>query len=120
MTCWPDDESDVTSTQVQRPRAASTRMSLRQGVRQKCDWHKSAFVAHHQKNRHPKAPAILFKFMNECSGIRCSGTGVQHSDGAAILRPARDVVTDRDRAFLAVGDGPHPARIDTARGEGGD
>src|SRR6202012_776498 len=82
-------------------------------------WHKSAFVAHHQKNRHPKAPAILFKFMNECSGIRCSGTGVQQSDGAAVLRPARDVVTDRDRAFLAVGDGPHPARIDTARGEVG-
>src|SRR5205814_4249894 len=35
----------------------------------------------------------------------------------AVLRPAGDVVTDGNRAFLAVGDGAHAARIDTARGE---
>src|SRR3954463_9894174 len=46
-----------------------------------------------------------------------SGTGVQHRDGATVLRPAGDVVTDRDRALLAVGDGAHPARVDAARGE---
>src|SRR6202030_3674704 len=52
------------------------------------------------------------------SGER-SGTGIQYRDGAAILRPARDVVTDRDRTFLAVRDRPHPAGIDAARGEEG-
>src|ERR1035437_5942654 len=47
------------------------------------------------------------------------GAGVQDRDGAAILRPARDVVAYRDRAFLAVRDGPHPAGIDAARREDG-
>src|SRR5262245_15419795 len=44
-------------------------------------------------------------------------TGVQHSDRAAVLRPAGDVVADRNRALLAVGDGAHAARIDAARGK---
>src|SRR3954463_11795284 len=48
-----------------------------------------------------------------------SGTGVQHGDGATVLRPAGDVVTDRDRTLLAVGDGPHPAGVDAARGQEG-
>src|ERR1700712_57870 len=46
-----------------------------------------------------------------------SGAGVQHGDGAAVLRPAGDVVTHRDRTLLAVGDRAHPVRIDAARGE---
>src|SRR4029078_6653605 len=38
-----------------------------------------------------------------------SDAGVVEDDhGAAVLRPARDVVADRDRTFLAVRDGPHP------------
>src|SRR5215475_13618132 len=36
---------------------------------------------------------------------------VQHRDRAAVLRPAGDVVADRDRTFLAVGDRAHAARI---------
>src|SRR5947199_7188832 len=47
------------------------------------------------------------------------GAGVQHRDGAAVLRPARDVIAHRDRAFLAVGDGAHSVRVDAARGEEG-
>src|ERR1035437_1914972 len=47
------------------------------------------------------------------------GTGVQDRDGAAVLRPARDVVAYRDRAFLAVRDGPHPAGVDAARRQEG-
>src|SRR3954451_2875240 len=46
-----------------------------------------------------------------------SGTGVEHRDGTAGLRPAGDVVAHRDRAFLAVGDGPHPVGIDAAGSE---
>src|SRR5690349_17225716 len=38
---------------------------------------------------------------------------VQHRDRTAVLGPAGDVVADRDRAFLAVGNGAHAARIDT-------
>src|ERR1700761_4973598 len=45
--------------------------------------------------------------------------GVKHGDGTTILRPAGDVVTNRDRAFLAVRDRAHPARIDALRGEEG-
>src|SRR5581483_7849748 len=40
---------------------------------------------------------------------------VQHRDGAAVLRPARDVVTHRDRALLAVGDRAHALRLHAAR-----
>src|SRR5262245_12467636 len=42
---------------------------------------------------------------------------VQHRDRTTILRPAGDIVTHRDRTLLAVGDGPHARRIDTAGGE---
>src|SRR5947209_3672081 len=45
--------------------------------------------------------------------------GVQHRDRTTVLRPARDVVADRDRALLAVGDRPHPRGIDAARGQEG-
>src|ERR1700753_2012339 len=54
----------------------------------------------------------------QCGGRRLTRTlraRVQDGDGAAILRPAGDVVADRDRAFLAVGDRAHAARIDTVR-----
>ncbi len=49
--------------------------------------------------------------------VERSGAGVQHRDGAAVLRPAGDVVTDRHRTLLAVGDGAHTVRIDAARSE---
>src|ERR1700682_5838988 len=65
------------------------------------------------KNRRPKVPSTNFWKTN---ALRA---GVQDRDGAAVLRPARDVVTYRDRAFLAVRDGPHPGGIDAARSEEG-
>src|SRR3984885_5632700 len=74
---------------------------------------KAAKIKLPKQSRRPKAPA---KILGQPNPLR---TGVQYRDGAAILRPARDVVTDRDRAFLAVGDRPHPAGIDAARGEEG-
>src|SRR5690606_2301910 len=47
-----------------------------------------------------------------------SRTGVvQHRHGATILRPARDVVADRDRTLLAVGDGADAIRVDAARNQ---
>ena len=39
----------------------------------------------------------------------------QHGDGAAVLRPAGNVVADRDRPFLAVGDGAGCALAGTPR-----
>src|SRR5216684_8747963 len=54
-----------------------------------------------------------------CEKANASRTGVQHRNGAAVLRPARDVIAYRDRAFLAVGDGPHPRGIDAARRQEG-
>src|SRR5665811_1601802 len=42
-------------------------------------------------------------------------TGVEHRDRAAVLRPAGDVVADRDRPLLAVGDGAHAVGLDAAR-----
>src|SRR3954453_15546285 len=56
------------------------------------------------------------KFYQRANPLR---TRVQHRDGAAVLRPTGDVVADRDRAFLAVGNGAHAARIDATRGEVG-
>src|ERR1700682_808832 len=50
-----------------------------------------------------------------CEKRTPSGVGVQNRDRTAVLRPARNVVADRDRAFLAVGDRPHPGGIDAAR-----
>src|SRR5262245_26602079 len=44
-------------------------------------------------------------------------TGVEHRDRAPVLRPARDVVAHRDRAFLAVGDRAHAAGVDAARNQ---
>ena len=49
-------------------------------------------------------------------GLFFSGA-VQHRDGAAVLRPAGDVVADRDGALLAVGNGAHAVGRDAARGE---
>src|SRR5262244_3938025 len=43
------------------------------------------------------------------------GPAVEHRDGAAVLRPAGDVVAHRDRALLAVGDRPYAVGIDAAR-----
>src|SRR5258706_1942254 len=63
-----------------------------------------------KQNRRPKAPAIRFFERANASGAR-----VQHRDGAAVLRTARDVIAHRDRALLAVGDGPHPLGVDAAR-----
>src|SRR6202041_455207 len=42
---------------------------------------------------------------------------IKHRHGAAVLRPARDVVTHRYRPFLAVGDGVHALRHHAARDE---
>src|SRR5262245_12725547 len=44
-----------------------------------------------------------------------SAAGVEHRDGAAVLRPARDVVAHRDRPLLAVRDGAHAISVDAAR-----
>src|ERR1700731_4591543 len=44
-----------------------------------------------------------------------SGAGVEHRHGAAVLRPARYVVADRDRPFLAVGNRAHAMRLHAAR-----
>src|SRR5258708_34893471 len=63
-----------------------------------------------KQNRRPKAPAIRFFERANASGAR-----VQHRDGAAVLRPARDVIAHRARAFLAVRGGPHPRGDDAAR-----
>src|SRR3954462_13790795 len=41
--------------------------------------------------------------------------GAENRHSAAVLRPARNVVTDRDRAFLAVGDRAHTAGLNPAR-----
>src|SRR5262249_11344952 len=46
-----------------------------------------------------------------------SRAGVEHRHDPAVLRPAGDVVTDRDGALLAVGDRAHALRLDAARGE---
>src|SRR5471032_119601 len=62
------------------------------------------------------APEGAGKTLRKPQGLRA---GVEDRNGAAVLRPAGDVVADRDRALLAVGDRPHPRRIDTARGEEG-
>src|SRR6516162_11695923 len=40
---------------------------------------------------------------------------VQDCDRAAVLRPAGNIVADRNRALFAVGDRPHPALINAAR-----
>src|SRR5262245_42692942 len=45
------------------------------------------------------------------------GGAVQHGLGAAILRPARDVVANRDRALLAEGHGLDAACADTVARE---
>src|SRR6516164_9701114 len=58
------------------------------------------------------APERRRHFMYRTERLRA---GVQHGDGAAVLRPAGDVVADRDRALLAVRDGAHAAAIDAAR-----
>src|SRR6186713_232212 len=62
-----------------------------------------------QLNRRLKTPVLKALRKSESSGA-----GVQHRDGATVLRPAGDIVTDSDRTFLAVGDGPHAVRIDAA------
>src|SRR5580692_7048542 len=67
-----------------------------------------------KQRRRPKAPAANSRSYEAALRAR-----VQHRDRAAVLRPARNVVADRDRALLAVGDGTHPARIDAARGHEG-
>src|SRR4051794_41904371 len=63
-------------------------------------------------NRRLKTPVLKL-----CESPNASGAGVQHGDGAAVLRPAGDVVTDRHRTLLAVGDGAHAVRVYPARGE---
>src|SRR4029077_21021938 len=46
-----------------------------------------------------------------------SGTGVEHCHGPPVLRPAGNVVADRDRTLLAVRDRPHALRVHPARCE---
>src|SRR6478752_5140940 len=41
--------------------------------------------------------------------------GAENRHSAAVVRPARNVVADRDRAFLAVGDRAHTAGLNPAR-----
>src|ERR1043166_4875120 len=48
---------------------------------------------------------------------RGSGACVEDRHRAAVLRPARNVVADRDRPLLAVGDGAHAVGFDAARRE---
>ena len=59
---------------------------------------------------------LFFVYVFRSDAGRAAGA-VQHRDGAAVLRPAGDVVADRDRALLAVGDGAHAVGCDAARGE---
>src|SRR5262245_57261518 len=42
-------------------------------------------------------------------------TDPEHGDCAAILRPAGNIITDRDRPLFTVGDGPHALALDAAR-----
>src|SRR5215467_1995316 len=58
------------------------------------------------------APGIAWAFSASAPKSR---TSVKHRDGATILRPARDVVTHRNRTLLAVRDRSHPRGFDTAR-----
>src|SRR3984893_10064904 len=45
---------------------------------------------------------------------RSGAARIQHGDRAAVLRPAGDVVADRNRPFLAVGNRAHARAIDAA------
>src|SRR5262245_34225340 len=51
------------------------------------------------------------------SPVTRSGACVEDSDRAPVLRPARNIVADRDWPFLAVVDRAHAMGLDTARGE---
>src|SRR5262249_44726206 len=62
-------------------------------------------------NRRPMAPVVPFPRVSP------SRAGIEHGYRAAVLRPARDVVADRDRALLAVGNRPHALCLDAARDE---
>src|SRR4030081_2278118 len=75
----------------------------------------NSFAAGHPKTK----PAPEGAGENLANKPKASGTGVQDRDGAAVLRPARDVVADRDRALLAIGDCSHPRGIYAARDEEG-
>src|SRR5919112_6713943 len=44
----------------------------------------------------------------------CPGAAAEHGDRTAVLRPAGDVVADRDRALLAVGHGAEAVARDAA------
>src|ERR1700722_7598158 len=46
-----------------------------------------------------------------------AGGAVEHGDGATVLRPAGNVVTDRDRPLLAIADRPHARSGDALGGE---
>src|SRR6185295_1700328 len=50
-------------------------------------------------------------------GHKGSGANPENGNGATVLRPAGDIVADRDRTFLAERDRPHPLRLDTTRDE---
>src|SRR5436190_8736949 len=43
----------------------------------------------------------------ELNQARVSRTRIEHGDGAPVLRPAGNIVANRDLAFLAVGDRAH-------------
>ena len=64
--------------------------------------------------RRPRAPSA--KHITWLTILR-PRPAVEHDDGPAILRPARDVVADSDRPFFPVGYCPHPRGLDAARGE---
>src|ERR1700744_5930133 len=98
---------------------ASTRDTLRDRVRQKCDSDKRlkrTFSFEHDRPgscfKTKAAPEGAGNLFDLTPGLRAR---VQHGNGAAILRPAGDVVADRDWPLLAVGDGAHPTLIDAVR-----
>src|SRR5262249_55956983 len=44
-------------------------------------------------------------------------TDPKHGHRATVLRPARNIIADSNRTFLAVGDRPHALWLDTARSQ---
>src|SRR5215218_6549739 len=64
----------------------------------------------------PVQSGALFSHSRCCLALH-PRPAVEHGHGAAVLRPARDVVAGRDRTLLAVGDGADARAGDAARGE---
>src|SRR5580698_4053774 len=60
----------------------------------------------------PKRRRLVYDWFSRTKSL---GALVEHSDGAAILRPAGNVVANRNRPFLAVGDRAHALAGHAAR-----